>query len=259
MIRAYKRFVADLAKASGEVIMPYFGNLHLKVDWKADASPVTEADREAERVMREMISGLYPEHGIIGEEYGEKNPEAEFVWVLDPIDGTKSFTAGTPQFGTLIALLHHKTPILGAIHHPVSRQLLIGDGMETRLNGEAVHCRSTRSLKEAVLLCTDLDTPAEYRDGAGWERLRGAVRKTYTWGDCHAYFLLATGGADIACDPIMNLWDIAALIPVVRGAGGVVSSWQGADAVGADSMIAAATPELHQALLNTLHRKGCAD
>ena len=155
--------------------------------------------------------------------------EAEHVWVLDPIDGTRSFAAAAPLFGTLIALLHHGQPVLGAIHQPVLRQLLVGDGRETTLNGRPVRVRATPRIEEATLLCSDVLTPAQHQDGGAFAALCRRARLLRTWGDCYGYLLLATGWADIMCDPIMNPWDVAALIPVVRGAGGVITDWQGHD------------------------------
>src|SRR5450432_1113924 len=122
----YRPFLVELAERSGDLIRPYFGNHSLEIETKADASPVTLADRGAETLMREMIESRFPNHGIIGEEFGDLRSAAEWVWVLDPIDGTKSFMSACPLFGTLIALLHRGRPVLGAIHQPILRQLMIG-------------------------------------------------------------------------------------------------------------------------------------
>ncbi|MDX2110109.1 MAG: histidinol-phosphatase [Verrucomicrobiota bacterium] len=247
-----KDFVALLARESAEAILPYFGQIGLAVETKSDASPVTLADRGAELVMRALIERHFPEHGILGEEYGTVRADAEYVWVLDPVDGTKSFVAGTPQFGTLIALMHRGKPILGAINSPVSGQLLMGDNSTTTLNGKPVHVRSTTQLADAVLLTTDLSGPQRHQNGAAWSNLVGKVKKLYTWGDCHGYHLLATGGADIMADPAMNPWDIMALIPVIRGAGGTITDWQGNDPVTGHSIVAS-VPALHAEVIKLLN------
>ena len=247
----YRALMLELAERSGDLIRPYFADPALVVELKADQSPVTAADRGAEELMRGMIRSRFPGHGILGEELGRENPDAPFVWILDPIDGTKSFAAACPLFGTLIALLPEGIPVLGSIHLPVSRQLLVGDGAETRLNpdrsgagGRPVRVRRCARIEDATLLTSDPLNPARYRNGPAFEALAGRSRLVRTWGDCFGYFQLATGNADIMCDPIMNLWDIAALIPVVRGAGGVVTDWHGGDPLKGDSILAAG-PALH--------------
>ena len=243
----------ELAEASGDFIRPYFANPDLSIETKSDKTPVTEADRGAEELMRRMISARYPDHGILGEELGAHRADAEFVWVLDPIDGTRSFASGCPLFGTLIALLHHKQPVLGAIHQPVLHQLLIGDGNNTTLNERTVRCRKTTRIEDATFLYTDPHSPARYQNGSAFDGVLQKAKLVRTWGDCYGYLLVAGGWADAMCDPIMNPWDIAALVPVVRGAGGVITDWQGRDVVNGRSTVAAATPELHAALIAALN------
>ena len=248
----YREFAIKLAEQSGDFIRPYFANPDLVVDLKADQTPVTAADRGAEELMRAEIHQRFPDHGVIGEEFGPENPEAEFVWVLDPVDGTKAFTTAVPLFGTLIALLHNGQPILGLINQPVTRQLMVGDGKISTLNGRRVSVRQTRNLADATLLCTDLGDAHIHQNGAAFEALAQQCRLVRTWGDCFGYYLLAAGWADIMCDPEMNPWDIAALIPVVRGAGGVITDWQGKDPVSAASIVAA-TPALHEQVMAILN------
>jgi myo-inositol-1(or 4)-monophosphatase len=252
-LTAFQAFMVELATASGDLIRPYFGASNLEVQLKTDETIVTKADRDAEALMREMISKRFPEHGIMGEEFGEERADEEFVWVLDPIDGTISFASASPLFGTLIALLHHGQPVLGCIHQPVLHQMLIGDGETASLNGAPVRVRETRSLRDATLLITDLLDVPRYQDGPAFESLMEDVKLVRTWGDCYGYLLLATGHADIMCDPVMNPWDIAALIPVVRGAGGVISDWQGKDAVGAESIVATTSQRLHDEVIGRLN------
>jgi histidinol phosphatase-like enzyme (inositol monophosphatase family) len=251
-IEPYRSFMIELAEKSGDFIRPYFASHDVKVDLKADETPVTVADRGGEELLRDRIHRRYPAHGIIGEEYGSEKEDAEFVWVLDPVDGTLAFTTAVPLFGTLIALLHNGEPVLGCINQPVLNQMLIGDNEETTLNGRRVRVRQTARFSEATLLVTDTLAVAQYQNGAAFDALAQQCRLVRTWGDCYGYFLLATGWADIACDPIMNPWDIAALIPVVRGSGGVITDWQGGEPLNAKSTLAA-TPELHARVIRALN------
>ncbi len=250
----YVDFATVLTGRAGDIVRPYFGSQDLSVEAKADASPVTQADREAEEAMRELIVTRYPHHGIIGEEYGREREDAEWVWVLDPIDGTISFTSACPLFGTLVGLLHEGRPVLGVISQPVLRQLMIGTADGTRLNGRPVRVRATASLEDAVLLTTDVANITAYHDGAAFERLRARVRLFRTWGDCYGYLLVASGNADAMIDPRMSEWDLLPLVPIIEGAGGVISSWTGGPAVGADSCVAAG-PGLHAVVVEALSRR----
>ena len=217
------------AEAAGAVIRPLFRS-RLLVEAKGDASPVTEADRGAERAMRGLLGDRFPDHGIIGEEYGAERPDAEFVWLLDPIDGTRAFVTGRPSFGTLVALLHHGRPVLGVIDQPVTGERWVGrTGQPTQfrsLLGGTAGCRPCATLAEAELSCTspDMFTPA---DQAGFARLRAAARRVTWGGDCYAYGLLALGLVDVVAEATMKPWDWAALVPVVEGAGGRVTGWDG--------------------------------
>jgi len=252
-LQPYRSFLVELAEKSGDFIRPFFANHSLAIETKADASPVTAADRGAEELIRGLIAKRFPQHGVVGEEFGNDRADAEFVWVLDPIDGTKSFMSACPLFGTLIALMHQGQPVLGAIHQPILRQLMIGDGTTTELNGQHVRIReSMTKLSEATLLTSDALNLGKYQNAAASDRLTQAVKLYRTWGDCYGYLLLSSGWADIVIDPIMNPWDIAALIPVVRGAGGVITDWRGNDPVNADSIVAA-TPALHAEVIRVLN------
>lgn len=244
----YRTFMTELAAASGEFICPHFGNPALAVETKADASPVTIADRGAEELLRRLIGKKFPSHGLIGEELGSDRADAEFVWVLDPIDGTKSFITGVPLWGTLIALLHQGQPVLGCIHQPILGQLMLGDGVTTTLNGRTVRTRATTRIEEATLLTSD---PLNFRNrmGPGTNEFLVKAKLVRTWGDCYGYLLVASGRADIMIDPIMNPWDIAALVPIIRGAGGVITDWSGGNPYPTESTVAAATPALHAAVL----------
>ncbi len=249
----YRTFMTELAAASGEFIRPFFGQTSLVVETKADQTPVTAADRGAEELIRRLLAQKFPAHGIIGEELGNDRAEAEFVWVLDPIDGTKSFITGVPLWGTLIALLHQGQPVLGCIHQPILGQLMIGDGQTTTLNDRPVRTRVTTRLADATLLTSD---PFNFRHrmGPGTNDFLAKAKLIRTWGDCYGYLLVAAGHADIMIDPIMNPWDIAALVPVIRGAGGVITDWKGGAAYPAESTVAAATPELHATVVAGLSK-----
>ncbi|WP_419167885.1 histidinol-phosphatase [Candidatus Palauibacter sp.] len=248
-------FAAELAEASGRAIAGMFRHPDLAVESKEDDSPVTVADRYAEALLRERILDRFPDHGIVGEEFGTKDEDAEYVWVLDPIDGTISFVAGVPLFGTLIGLLHEGEPVLGVIHQPITRELAIGTASGTTVNGEVVRVREDRSLAEAMLLTTDPGAVGEHRDLAGFETLWSRAARYRGWGDCYGYLMVASGRADIMLDPIMHPWDIAALVPVVRGAGGVITTWEGADPIGGASTVAAA-PGLHREVMEILNGTG---
>jgi myo-inositol-1(or 4)-monophosphatase len=222
--------VAEAAAAvAGAVIRPLFRSA-LLVEAKGDASPVTEADRAAERAIRALLAERLPEHGVWGEEYGPDRADAEYCWVLDPIDGTRAFVTGRPLFGTLIALLHRGRPVLGLIDQPVTGERWLGvSGAPTRFTsplGGAAQCRPCARVGEAELSCTspDMFAPA---DRPGFERLRGAARRVTWGGDCYAYGLTALGLVDIVAESTMKPWDWAAVVPVVEGAGGRVTDWAG--------------------------------
>lgn len=246
-MRELRQFIEMLATESGEIIRGYFRS-EMSVELKSDASPVTVADKKAEEKLRDLIMRTFPEHGIVGEEFGAHNEGAPYQWILDPIDGTKSFICGMVTFGSLIGLLKDGKPILGAIHQPVTRELMIGDNEQTELNGSAVRMRPCRDIREAVCLTTDHLSVEKYKKMAPFEKLIREVLMYRTWGDCYGYMLLAAGFADIMIDPKMSIWDTAALVPVIHGAGGVITDFEGRDPVKGDSVIAASV-ELHEQVL----------
>jgi myo-inositol-1(or 4)-monophosphatase len=247
-------FTRELALASAEIIQRYYGQSDMGLEMKADESPVTLADRLAEEQMRRMILERYPDHGIVGEEFGSTRTDAEFVWVLDPIDGTKSFISHVPLFGTLIGLLHHGRPVLGCIHQPILRQLMLGDGKTTTLNGEPVRVRTGRSLEESTVLITDSLMVGHYQNAAGYEQLTKKARLVRTWGDCYGYLLVAAGHADVMLDPVLNSWDLLPVMPIIDGAGGRISDWQGGVAGSKTPNSAIATvPDLHPELVRLLN------
>ena len=250
---SHREFIIELAELSGEFIRPYYGQSGLQVELKADSSPVTAADRGAEELMRKLIKGKFPDHGVIGEEFGSERPDAEFVWVLDPIDGTKSFISGVPLFGTLIALLHRGQPVLGCIHQPVLGQLLIGDNTSCSMNGHPVKTRDVGRIEDATLLTSDPVAIASNPAAHAYAALMGRAKLARMWGDCYGYYLVATGSADVMYDPVMNPWDIAALVPVIRGAGGVITDSAGKAPYPATSIVAAGTAGLHASVIAALN------
>jgi histidinol phosphatase-like enzyme (inositol monophosphatase family) len=228
---ALDRFLAAAeaaADVAGAVVRPFF-RAGLAIDPKSDRSPVTIADRSAERAMRAVLSERFPDHGVLGEEFGHDQPGAQLCWVLDPIDGTRAFVSGRPTFGTLIALLDGETPILGVIDQPVSRERWIGaTGRPTVFRGAyggRAGCRPCASLADVELSCTSPEMLGS--DLPRWQRLVDVVRRNYWGGDCYAHGLLALGQIDVIAETAMNLWDWAALVPVVEGAGGRVTDWSG--------------------------------
>lgn len=250
-ITEFESFAVELAEAAGTIIRPLFGDPRLAVDTKSDATPVTAADRNAEERIREMIATRYPDHGILGEEFGSERADAEYTWIIDPIDGTKSFISGCPLFGTLIALLHHGQPVTGLIHQPILNQTCLGNGTRTLLNGKPARVRDTPDLSAATLLLTSFTSVGQYQDQTGFDQLISRIALARTWGDCYGYLLVASGFADIMLDPIVNDWDKLALIPVIRGAGGIITDWQGGDPVTGTSIVAA-SPTLHAEVIRLL-------
>jgi histidinol phosphatase-like enzyme (inositol monophosphatase family) len=187
---------------------------------------VTAADREAETVMRELIGKAFPDHAILGEEQGETAGTAPYRWIVDPLDGTRTFVQGVPLYGTLVGVEAHGEPVAGAIYLPALDELVAaGRGEGCRWNGRPCDVSACARLEDALVVATDV-REAQRRSG-GWDRLAAATRMQRTWGDCYAYVLVATGRAEVALDPIMNVWDCAALLPVVEEAGGRFTDWRG--------------------------------
>jgi myo-inositol-1(or 4)-monophosphatase len=244
-------FARELTETSGEIIRQYYRN-PMVVETKDDQTPVTAADRRAEIVMRQMIQDRYPDHGLLGEEYQSLDFDAEYVWVIDPIDGTKSFLAGTELFGTLIALMVNNQPVLGVIHNPITGNFLVGDGKQAWLNGIPVQVRECQAIERATLLTTSHWSAARHRDGPAFERLSRLARLYRTWGDCYGYYLVATGFADIMIDPAMHIWDVAALVPIIKGAGGMITDYYGGDPMSAEGTVATGG-DLHEEVIRALN------
>ena len=220
-----------MADAGRQVARHHF-RTPVAVDDKSDASPVTIADREAESAMRRIVEQTHPDHGIVGEEHGTVRPDAESVWVLDPIDGTKQFITGKPTFGSLIALVHRGRPVLGVIEMPALGERWVGAAGRPTLfidaHGEArAETRTCPALDAATLCATSPGMFAQAGDDAAFARLRDRTKLTLYGGDCHNYGLLAAGYLDLVCEAGMSYYDFAALVPVVEGAGGVITDWHG--------------------------------
>ncbi|HXV25747.1 MAG TPA: inositol monophosphatase family protein [Alphaproteobacteria bacterium] len=250
------RFAERLADAAGKVARRHFRNPALTIEAKPDLSPVTQADREVEQALRREVAASHPDHGFVGEEFAPVKPEADYVWVVDPIDGTKAFLAGKPTFGTLIALLRHGRPLIGLIDHPVLGERWIGAaGHPTTHSGKPVHARRCSELKAAVL-CASSPEMFEGKDRDRFERLRARVCVN-GWGtDCLAYGLLASGFVDLVAEAAMGPHDYLPLVPVVEGAGGRITDWDGRplslESPSNGRVLAAGDPELHGKALRCL-------
>lgn len=247
----FKNFSKILTQASSKIIKTYF-RTGISIESKSDNSPVTIADKKAEEVMRELISKHFPDHGIFGEEFGETNKGAEYTWILDPIDGTKSFICGAYSFGTLIGLLKNGEPILGVYNHPILNDFLLGDNHQTFINEVKTSVRNCNKLDDAVLLTTDHLNIEKYQNIEKFNKLIKKIKLYRNWGDCYGYYLLATGYADIMIDPVMSPWDLLPLIPIIKGAGGIITDYQGNDAVKGKSAVAS-NPFLHSEVISSLN------
>jgi myo-inositol-1(or 4)-monophosphatase len=253
----FAAFVDKLATVSGEAILPFF-RTSLGVEDKGSAAgfdPVTAADRAAESAMRALIKSSFPEHGIVGEEYGNEQTQAEYVWVLDPIDGTKSFITGMPAWGSLIALTRNGEPVFGMMHQPFIRERFAGDGGATRYRGPAgereLHVRACATLADAMMFTTSPQLMND-ADRTAFGRVEAAVRLSRYGGDCYAYCMLAAGHVDLVIETGLKPHDIVALIPIVQGAGGIVTNWEGESAVTGGRVVAAGDKRVHAAAMTLL-------
>jgi myo-inositol-1(or 4)-monophosphatase len=251
----FAAFVDQLAHVSGQAILPFFRTA-LGVEDKAGGNvgfdPVTEADRAAERVMRNMIRSTFPDHGIVGEEYDAVAARSDFTWVLDPIDGTKAFITGMLHWGTLIGLKRGDQAIYGMMHQPFTGERFSGDGRGARYSGphgsRALHVRPCESLADAVVMTTSpgLMTPTER---VRFRTVEATARLSRYGGDCYSYCMLAAGHVDLVIESGLKPHDIMALIPIIEGAGGVVTTWSGDSAVQGGAVVAAGDARVHQQAL----------
>lgn len=250
-------FANRLADAAAAVLRKYY-RAPIVVETKADASPVTIADREAEQVLRELIRSAHPDHGIDGEELAAERLDSEFVWQLDPIDGTKSFVSGRPLFGTLIGLTRGGRPVLGVIDQCILNERWVGTAGGSTWNGERIRVRPCPALDQAVLSVTSplmFETP---EDRAAFAQIERAVRFPLYGGDCYAYGLLAMGLIDLIVEADMDAHDFVPLVPVIEGAGGIITDWQGAPLTRASDgrLVAAGDPGIHARALELIAAAG---
>ena len=250
-------FVNDLATASGQAILPFFRTALTTVDKFGGGAfdPVTEADKAAEVAMRRLINRHFPEHGIIGEEYGSEREDAEFVWVLDPIDGTRAFVAGLPLWGTLIGLKRSGHAAYGLVHQPFIGERFFGDGGSASYKGphgeRRLRTRRCDTLAAATLSTTSprlFDEPGR----AAYERVEAEAKLTRYGYDCYAYCMLAAGHIDVVIESGLKPYDIVALVPLIEGAGGIVTTWDGGRPEEGGSIVACGDKRLHEAVLKRL-------
>jgi len=255
----FSTFVDELATLAGNTILPFFRTA-LSIENKSQGSgfdPVTAADRAAEAAMRALIHRTFPHHGIIGEEYGAEHAGAEYVWMLDPIDGTKSFISGMPAWGTLIALMRAGEPVFGLMHQPFIGERFSGDGGAARYRGPAgardLMVRQCERLDDAVLFTTS-PRLMNSADREAFGRIEDAVRLSRYGGDCYAYCMLAAGHVDLVIETEIKPYDIGALIPIITGAGGVITTWDGGRPQDGGRIVAAGDQRVHAAALDMLAR-----
>lgn len=253
----FEAFVDDLAALSGTAIMPFFRTT-LGVENKsltAAFDPVTEADKAAEAAMRRKIRETFPAHGVMGEEFGSERLDAEFVWVLDPIDGTKSFISGMTAWGTLIGLLRNGQPCYGMMHQPFTRERFSGDGGSAKWRGasgaRSLHTRSCSRLEEALLYTTN-PMMMEESDRARFAAVEAKVKLSRYGGDCYAYCMLAAGFVDLVIETRLQPYDVVALIPIIEGAGGMITTWDGGPAQAGGRIVAAGDARIHAQALAIL-------
>src|SRR6516225_7447061 len=228
----FSAFVNELATVSGETILPFFRTA-LSIEDKGrpgSFDPVTAADHAAETAMRTLIRRTFPDHGIIGEEYGKERADAEYVWVLDPIDGTKSFISGMPAWGTMIALLRSGQPVFGMMNQPFTRERFSGDGGRAHYRGPTgerdLRVRACADLAKAVLFTTS-PLLMNTHDRETFGRVEAAVRLSRYGGDCYAYCMLAAGHVDLVIETELKPYDVLPLVPIITGAGGIITTWEG--------------------------------
>jgi myo-inositol-1(or 4)-monophosphatase len=255
----FEAFVGELATVSGDVLRPFFRTA-LGVEDKSGGGafdPVTAADRTAEQAMRTMIRRNFPAHGIVGEEFGAERSDAEFVWFLDPIDGTKSFISGMPAWGTLIALTRGGKPVFGMVHQPFIGERFSGDGLAAAYRGpagdRALRVRSCTALADAILYTTS-PRLMKADDRAAFSKVEETVRLSRYGGDCYSYCMLAAGYVDLVIETELKPHDVAALIPIIQGAGGVITTWNGEAPEPGGRIVAAGDRRTHAAALELLNR-----
>lgn len=227
-VRELLDFAHMIAWQAGKITLRYFQS-GVAVDHKADETPVTIADRDSEAYLRTAITARYPDHAILGEEEGlSGSVDAEYRWVLDPIDGTKSFVRGVPLYGVMVGLLRGGEPLVGVVNMPALGEIVYaGKGLGCWWNGRQCRVSNVSTLRESLAVATVATGYDQYGKGDAFRRILAATGMFRTWADCYGYMLVATGRAELAFDPIMNIWDAAALAPILTEAGGAYTDWQG--------------------------------
>jgi histidinol phosphatase-like enzyme (inositol monophosphatase family) len=255
----FELFAVDLAREAARVSLPYFRGAFEESDKGGPGAfdPVTQADREAEAAIRALIAARYPDHGVIGEEYGEDRPDADHVWILDPIDGTRAFIAGLPLWTNLIALRTEGRPTVGVIGQPYLDEIFLGGPSGARLlkagSETALGARACASLNDAVIATTDPDLFTGAELGA-WTQVRAAARLARLGCDAYAYAMLAAGRIDLVAESALKVWDWSALVPVIEAAGGAVSNWRGEAPDGSGQILAVGDEGIREQALVTLRR-----
>jgi myo-inositol-1(or 4)-monophosphatase len=253
----FASFVDALATASGDTILPFFRTALAVENKKAGGfDPVTAADRAAETAMRSLIRENFPEHGILGEEYGSEHTDAEYVWVLDPIDGTKSFISGMVAWGTLIGLMRFGEPVYGMMHQPFTRERFSGDSGAAHYRGPAgdrdLRVRACESLSDALLFTTS-PLLMNAADRARFKKVEDKVKLSRYGGDCYAYCMLAAGQIDLVIETELKPHDVVALIPIITGAGGIITTWENGPAQAGGRVVVAGDARTHAAALELLN------
>ncbi len=227
-LRELLDFAHTIAWQAGKITLRYFQS-ELAVDLKADASPVTVADREAEAFLRAAIAARYPGHAVLGEEEGLSGDDgATYRWIIDPIDGTRSFVRGMPLYGVMVGLLREGEPVLGVVNMPALGEIVAAArGHGCRWNGRPCHVSSVAALRDGLVVATVAHGYEAHGKGEAFRRILAAAGQFRTWGDCYGHLLVATGRAEVALDPIMSVWDAAALLPILTEAGGTFTDWRG--------------------------------
>lgn len=239
------------AREAGALTLRHFGS-RLEYEDKADGTPVTRADRDAERLLRDRISGRFPDHGILGEEEGEVRPGAPVRWIIDPIDGTKAFMRGVPLFGVLVGVEVEDEAVVGVAHFPaLGETVTAARGLGCRQNGRRCHVSPVDAVERALVLTTDPARVLTDPTGPGWRRLRREAALCRTWGDCYGHILVATGRAEIMVDPVLSSWDAAPLLPILTEAGGRFTDLSGRATVHGGSGVSS-NGVLHQRVLEML-------
>ncbi len=231
-------FAVELARGAGDITLKYFRK-QPETTTKSDGSYVTLADREAETYLRRQIAERYPDDGIVGEEEGESQGRSGSRWIVDPIDGTFAFVHGIPFYGVLIGLEIDGELSVGVVNIPALGEIVsAAKGLGCFFNGERTRVSNIARLEDALLLCTDFTSCARYGFGRAAELMQARAKASRTWGDCYGYVLVATGRADVMLDPVMNLWDCAALLPIMEEAGGTFTDWRGVRTAAGNNSIA---------------------